>query len=388
MFHIEYTSQNSERSSWPDINVKMIFSQNNCNDLVNFSIPISIMCTWLFLTFSIYHSVSTSEQTFHRITLILRGIVCFSCIGLTSIPLLSLTSKLQSNGFIGSVLFVQIWRQTRHLDISNGYGLFRKMTGVGIDQSNYVMFQQNKSNKINFGWGGLPPSIVARPEIIVEGLIVSKNESSGLETDGIWRELNFQWKPGAVNQYSRQVAPHQPRLDWQMWFAALGTYQHNPWFLHLVYRILEGCSPTLDLLNEPDLLKGDLMVSKIRAKLFEYDFTRLDTIWNNKIPGAVVIKANGKQNLNEAYWKRQFKSIYLPEVSIESFGGGINECTPFHLRCEQMQLYSVANVICKGTISFRENGIVLLTIFIVAMCWWKFCKNRKTRHLQQAKKDN
>ncbi len=36
------------------------------------------------------------------------------------------------------------------------------------------------------------------------------------------------------------LAPHQPRLDWQMWFAALGSYQHNPWFLNLVYRILQG----------------------------------------------------------------------------------------------------------------------------------------------------
>ena len=39
------------------------------------------------------------------------------------------------------------------------------------------------------------------------------------------------------------TAPHQPRLDWQMWFAALGSYQHNPWFLNLVYRLL---------MNEPE----------------------------------------------------------------------------------------------------------------------------------------
>ena len=36
------------------------------------------------------------------------------------------------------------------------------------------------------------------------------------------------------------VAPHQPRLDWQMWFAALGSYQSNPWLVHLVYRLLIG----------------------------------------------------------------------------------------------------------------------------------------------------
>jgi len=34
------------------------------------------------------------------------------------------------------------------------------------------------------------------------------------------------------------TAPHQPRLDWQMWFAALASYQNNPWFLNLVYRLL------------------------------------------------------------------------------------------------------------------------------------------------------
>ena len=36
----------------------------------------------------------------------------------------------------------------------------------------------------------------------------------------------------------RYIVPHQPRLDWQMWFAALGSYQHNPWLLNLVYRLL------------------------------------------------------------------------------------------------------------------------------------------------------
>lgn len=36
------------------------------------------------------------------------------------------------------------------------------------------------------------------------------------------------------------TAPHQPRLDWQMWFAALGSYQNNPWLVHLVYRLLIG----------------------------------------------------------------------------------------------------------------------------------------------------
>ena len=39
---------------------------------------------------------------------------------------------------------------------------------------------------------------------------------------------------------SMYIAPHQPRLDWQMWFAALGSYQNNPWLVHLIYRLLIG----------------------------------------------------------------------------------------------------------------------------------------------------
>jgi len=34
------------------------------------------------------------------------------------------------------------------------------------------------------------------------------------------------------------VAPHQPRLDYQMWFAGRGHYSHNHWLLNLVYRLL------------------------------------------------------------------------------------------------------------------------------------------------------
>src|SRR5207245_990080 len=58
-----------------------------------------------------------------------------------------------------------------------------------------------------------------RPEIIVEG-----------SRDGVnWLAYEFKWKPGDVTRAPRFVAPHQPPLDWQVWFAALGYYPNNPW---------------------------------------------------------------------------------------------------------------------------------------------------------------
>ena len=44
----------------------------------------------------------------------------------------------------------------------------------------------------------------------------------------------------SINMCCLYSAPHQPRLDWQMWFAALGSYEHNPWLVHLVYKLLTG----------------------------------------------------------------------------------------------------------------------------------------------------
>ena len=54
-----------------------------------------------------------------------------------------------------------------------------------------------------------------RPEIVVEGI-----------NDGeTWLAYEFKYKPGDLTRPPAWVAPHQPRLDWQMWFAALGSYR-------------------------------------------------------------------------------------------------------------------------------------------------------------------
>lgn len=48
------------------------------------------------------------------------------------------------------------------------------------------------------------------------------------------------YKPGNVSRAPPVVAPHQPRLDWQMWFAALGHHSSSPWFSNFVHRLLQG----------------------------------------------------------------------------------------------------------------------------------------------------
>ncbi len=102
-----------------------------------------------------------------------------------------------------------------------------------------------------------------RPEIILEG------SNDQVE----WREYQFPYKPGNTHRGLPWVAPYQPRLDWQMWFAALGNYPGNPWVGNLIYRILTGEPSVMKLLGPPPFPSPPRYV---RAVLYSYDFTTED----------------------------------------------------------------------------------------------------------------
>ncbi len=98
-----------------------------------------------------------------------------------------------------------------------------------------------------------------RQEIIVEGSM-----------DGIaWRPYEFKFKPGSLEAPPRLVAPFQPRLDWQMWFAALADYP-EPWFHRFCERLLEG-SPAVRGLLAADPFDGT-PPKYVRATLYRYRF--------------------------------------------------------------------------------------------------------------------
>jgi hypothetical protein len=101
-----------------------------------------------------------------------------------------------------------------------------------------------------------------RPEIIIEG-----------SDDGSdWKAYRFRWKPCRLDRRPRFTTPHLPRLDWQLWFAALaGDCRSQPWFLRFEQRLLEGAPEVLGLLREnPFPVQPPRYV---RARLYEYKFT-------------------------------------------------------------------------------------------------------------------
>ena len=127
----------------------------------------------------------------------------------------------------------------------------------------------------------------SRPEIVIEG-----------SNDGVaWLPYEFKYKPGDVKRRPRFVAPYQPRLDWQMWFAALGNARQNPWLVSFCVRLLEGSRPVLALLEGNPFPHAPPRY--IRAVTYDYRFTDFAT-----------------RRKTGAWWRRQEKGLYLPPVSL------------------------------------------------------------------------
>jgi hypothetical protein len=116
-----------------------------------------------------------------------------------------------------------------------------------------------------------------RPEIVVEG-------SDDGET---WAPYAFRWKPGDLDRRPRFTTPHMPRLDWQMWFAALaGDCRSQTWFLAFERRILEGSPEVLGLLQSDPFPAHPPRY--LRASLYQYHFTgRGATTWWRREPAGL-----------------------------------------------------------------------------------------------------
>ena len=124
----------------------------------------------------------------------------------------------------------------------NGYGLFRAMT-------------------------------TSRPEIVLETSV-----------DGAtWSELAFRFKPGDLDRPPRAAFPHMPRLDWQMWFAALDPAGAD-WLGPFVERLFEGEPAVLGLLGEAS--RQAEPPRYVRLRLYDYRFSN---------PGT-----------GAAWWRREF----------------------------------------------------------------------------------
>ncbi|XP_031995104.1 lipase maturation factor 2 isoform X2 [Hylobates moloch] len=153
----------------------------------------------------------------------------------------------------------RLFGAVEHLQLANSYGLFRRMTGLG-----------------------------GRPEVVLEGSYDGHH----------WTEIEFMYKPGNLSRPPPVVVPHQPRLDWQMWFAALGPHAHSPWFTSLVLRLLQGKEPVIRL---------------VQSQVARYPFHKQPPTYVRAQRYKYWFSHPGEQG---QWWRRQWVEEFFPSVSL------------------------------------------------------------------------
>jgi uncharacterized membrane protein YphA (DoxX/SURF4 family) len=188
--------------------------------------------------------------------------------------------RLVWNTLLGGILILMGWLV-----------LFNQVTGGKMPRSIMPILQICSPFRLVNGYGLFAVMTPTRPEIRVEGSF-----------DGVeWKAYEFKWKPGALDQAPRWVQPHQPRLDWQMWFAALGDFRspQNRWFIRFAEKLLQGAPSVTGLLHHNPF--PDRPPVYIRAVVEDYHFTTVESR-----------RATGN------WWEREVARSYMPAVSLTS----------------------------------------------------------------------
>jgi hypothetical protein len=133
-----------------------------------------------------------------------------------------------------------------------------------------------------------------RLNVVFEGTM---DDTTGHKAN--WKPYIYKDLPVLLNKQPPQIAPYQPHLDWQMWFAAMSTPDQYPWTINLVWKLLH---------NDPgavSLFAGNPFPDKpprfIRAVLYRYKFAK---------PG----------NPQGLWWTREPINTWIPATSADNPG--------------------------------------------------------------------
>lgn len=126
-----------------------------------------------------------------------------------------------------------------------------------------------------------------RPEVIIEG-----------SDDGVnWVEYDFKYKPGDLDRAPCFVAPHLPRLDWRLWFAAMEPADQTLWFEPFMRRLLRDDHEVLALLRRNPF--PDRAPKYVQAWVYDYHFTDFDEL----------VKTG-------RWWRRDNKQLFLAPMKL------------------------------------------------------------------------
>lgn len=120
-------------------------------------------------------------------------------------------------------------------------------------------------------------------------------EFQGSDDGANWVPYPFKNKPQNPAERPRIYAPYQPRFDWNLWFASLGSWRENPWVLRCEQLLLMG-DPDVEALFAANP-SSKSPPKQVRAVLWQYWFTDRATK-----------RATGM------WWRREYLGLYAPAL--------------------------------------------------------------------------
>lgn len=161
-------------------------------------------------------------------------------------------------------------------------------------------------------FGGTPPRLLQAVERLVEPLhlvsayglfAVMTTERDEIVIEGSmdgrdWRAYEFRYKPGELDRAPPWNIPHQPRLDWQMWFAALEDPRGLRWFWRFMQKLLENDPAVTALLRYNPFPQEPPRY--LRAQFYTYTYS------------------DPQQKANGQWWNRRLLGAYAPVVSLRT----------------------------------------------------------------------
>ena len=124
-------------------------------------------------------------------------------------------------------------------------------------------------------------------------------EFQGSDDGQTWVAYPFQFKPQDVAKAPGIYAPYQPRFDWNLWFASLGSWRQYSLVPRTEVALLSGDADVLSLFASNPFAKAP--PHQIRAVIWQYWFTSM-----------------AEKRTQGVWWRRQLLGLYAPAIDREN----------------------------------------------------------------------
>ena len=126
-------------------------------------------------------------------------------------------------------------------------------------------------------------------------------EFQGSRDGKTWATYPFRYKPQDTDKAPGIYAPYQPRFEWNLWFASLGSWRDSRFVVWTEERLLQNDADVLALFARNPF--ADSPPREVRAVIYQYWFTDMKT----------------KRETGN-WWRRELLGDYAPRLEREPDG--------------------------------------------------------------------